>query len=269
MSEEDDALRELAANRGCKLTKSRRRKAGGDYGRYGLKDAKTGREVFGFGADGLTATPEEIRSFLRGGGASTWRTSLGKALKAPPAEPAPAPTKRRSEPDTPEPRAAPRPPPAAPSTPPPKPKPPPPEPKLVIREAKPRDAEALAELISALGYDVTAADLRRRLAGLGKAGQQALVAEKGELLGLLTTAVTVVLHRPRPVARISLLVVDEKARGTGIGTVLVAEAADRLAARGCGLLEVTSNMKRLRAHGFYERLGFERSSYRFVKSLAD
>ena len=43
MSEQDDALREMAANRGCKLVKSRRRKPGGDFGRYGLKDAKTGK----------------------------------------------------------------------------------------------------------------------------------------------------------------------------------------------------------------------------------
>ena len=49
MSEQDDALREMAANRGCKLVKSRRRKPGGDFGRYGLKDAKSGNEVLGFG----------------------------------------------------------------------------------------------------------------------------------------------------------------------------------------------------------------------------
>jgi ribosomal protein S18 acetylase RimI-like enzyme len=267
MSEEDEALRELAANRGCKLTKSRRRKPGGDFGRYGLKDAKTGREVFGFGDDGLTATSDEIRSFLRGGGASTWRTSLRKALKDPAPAPAPPASARRSEPERAAPPAKGRP--VSPPPAPPPPKPPPPEPKLVIREARPRDADALAQLILALGYDVTAPDIRRRLAGLAKAGHQALVAEKGELVGALTTAVTPVLHRPRAVGRISLLVVAEQARGKGIGTALVAEAADRLAGQGCGLLEVTSHMKRLRAHGFYERLGFERTSYRFMKKLAD
>ncbi|MDQ4088462.1 MAG: GNAT family N-acetyltransferase, partial [Pseudomonadota bacterium] len=152
----------------------------------------------------------------------------------------------------------------------PKPKPaPPPEPELVIREAKPADAKALAELIVALGYDVTPLDIRRRLALLEGGGQQALVAEKGKLVGAVTIAETAVLHRPRPVGRLTLLVVAEEARGKGIGKALVGEAANRLKARGCGLLEVTSNMKRLRAHGFYERLGFERTSYRFMRKLAD
>jgi PhnO protein len=64
-----------------------------------------------------------------------------------------------------------------------------------------------------------------------------------------------------------MLVVAEGLRGGGIGTALVEAAAERLKAAGCGLLEVTSNIKRSRAHGFYERLGFERTSYRFARIL--
>ena len=238
MSDADDALRDMAANRGCKLVKSRLRTPGrGDYGKFGLKDAKSGREVFGFGRKGLTATPEEIADFLRGNAAATWKSSVGSAKRArPEAKPKPAP----------------------------KPKP---EPRLSIRDARPKDAEAMAALIVALGYEVTAAEVRTRLAILRKAGLHALVAEQGGLAGILTTAVTQVLHRPRPVGRISMLVVEEKARGAGIGTALVTEAEKRLAAAGCGLVEVTSNRKRLRAHVFYERLGYERSSYRFFKPL--
>lgn len=64
-----------------------------------------------------------------------------------------------------------------------------------------------------------------------------------------------------PVGRISILAVAETSRGRGIGGLLVEAAAARLKAAGCGLLEVTSNMKRVRAHAFYEKLGFERTSY--------
>jgi len=103
--------------------------------------------------------------------------------------------------------------------------------------------------------------------GALKAGQQAIVADKGGLVGVLTTSTTPVLHRPKPVGRISMLVVAEEARGAGIGAALVAEAERRLAARGCGMIEVTSNRKRLRAHAFYERLGYARTSYRFAKTL--
>jgi len=229
VSAADEALRELAENRGCKLVRSRVRTPGrGDHGRLGLKDARTGREVFGFGKKGLAATPEEIEAFLRGDAAATWKTSVGSAKRA---KPKPAPKPR-------------------------------PEPRLVLRDARPKDAEGIAALIVALGYEVTAADIKRRLRSI-----EALVAEKGGLVGVLTLGLTPVLHRPKPVGRITMLVVAEAARGAGIGAALVAEAEARLKARGCGLIEVTSNRKRLRAHAFYERLGYERSSYRFAKPL--
>ena len=79
MSEADEALRELAANRGCKLVKSRVRTPGRrDYGKFGLKDAKTGREVFGFGERASPPPPAEIEAFLRGDAAATWKSSVGK-----------------------------------------------------------------------------------------------------------------------------------------------------------------------------------------------
>ena len=95
------------------------------------------------------------------------------------------------------------------------------------------------------------------------------MAELGEIAGVLTWHVTPVLHRPRFVGRITMLAVAERLRGQRIGSALVAGAEKRLAAKGCGLIEVTSNVKRLRAHAFYERLGYGRASYRFAKTLQD
>jgi ribosomal protein S18 acetylase RimI-like enzyme len=237
MSAQAEALRELARNRGCTLVASRVRTPGkGDHGKFGLKDAKTGREVFGFGKKGLAATPEEIERFLRGDSASAWKSSVGKTRAKPRPKPAPAPK---------------------------------PEPRLSVREARPKDAEAITALIVALGYEVKAAEVKRRLAALNKAGAPALVAERGGIAGVLTFWVTQVLHRPRPVGRITMMVVAEGLRGQGVGTALVAEAEKRLATKGCGLVEVTSNAKRLRAHAFYERLGYERTSYRFAKVVQD
>ena len=241
MSTADDALREMAANRGCRLVSSRVRTPGrGDYGKYGLKDAKTGREMLGFGKQGLSATAEEVEAFLRGGTASAWQSSLGKTPSKPKREAKPA--------------AAPK---------------PKPEPKLVIRDARPKDHETLAALMVALGYEVTVADVRKRFAAFRKAGHHALVADRGGVIGVLTTGFMTVLHRPRPVGRISMMVVAEEARSHGVGAALVAEAEARLKAAGCGMIEVTSNARRLRAHGFYERLGYERTSYRFAKQLQD
>jgi GNAT superfamily N-acetyltransferase len=77
----------------------------------------------------------------------------------------------------------------------------------------------------------------------------------------------VVLHRPKPVGRIATLVVDAAVQGQGIGRALVAAAEELLAGMGCGLVEITSNMRFASAHGFYEHLGYERTSMRFAKVL--
>jgi mannose-6-phosphate isomerase-like protein (cupin superfamily) len=80
----------MAAHRGLKLVASRRRKPGGDFGKYALKDAKGG-DVFGFAKGALTARADEIEAYLRGAASSAWGSSA-KAVKAKPVpKPKPAP----------------------------------------------------------------------------------------------------------------------------------------------------------------------------------
>src|SRR5262249_49485312 len=45
-------------------------------------------------------------------------------------------------------------------------------------------------------------------------------------------------------------------RGQGLGTILLEHAIDECRARGCGLVQLTSDKKRLDARRFYERAGF-------------
>jgi predicted N-acetyltransferase YhbS len=95
-----------------------------------------------------------------------------------------------------------------------------------------------------------------------------LVAElDGAVIGCLSTSVMRVLHRPAPVGRISMMVVDEALRSRGIGAELVRAAEQALAAQGCYMVEVTSHVRRTEAHRFYERLGYERTSVRLAKEL--
>src|SRR3954470_1665739 len=83
-ADRDKMLRDMAANRGCRLVKSRKRTPGsGDYGHYGLRDGKTGQDVYGFGPGGLTATAEDIENYLRGGLRSSWKQSLREAPALP------------------------------------------------------------------------------------------------------------------------------------------------------------------------------------------
>jgi predicted N-acetyltransferase YhbS len=138
----------------------------------------------------------------------------------------------------------------------------------MIRAAEPGDSAALARLIGQLGYDAPAGEVAERLAALHAEGRLVLVAEgEGEVIGCLSTSVMRVLHRPAPVGRISMMVVDEAHRSRGVGAELVRAAETALAAQGCYMVEVTSHVRRADAHRFYERLGYEKTSVRLARML--
>ena len=108
--------------------------------------------------------------------------------------------------------------------------------------------------------------MSERLATMEADGRTVFVAEvEGRAAGCLSTSIMRVLHRPAPVGRISMMVVDERLRGQGIGAELVAAAERHLVAQGCRMVEVTSNVARTRAHGFYEGLGYEKTSVRLAR----
>jgi GNAT superfamily N-acetyltransferase len=48
-------------------------------------------------------------------------------------------------------------------------------------------------------------------------------------------------------------------RSDGLGSEMIGFAVDRSRQRGCGMVQLTSNKKRVDAHRFYERLGFAKS----------
>lgn len=56
-------------------------------------------------------------------------------------------------------------------------------------------------------------------------------------------------------------------RSQGLGAALMAECEARARAAGCSMIQLTSDKSRLRAHAFYERLGFETSHLGMKKSL--
>lgn len=53
--------------------------------------------------------------------------------------------------------------------------------------------------------------------------------------------------------------VSGQLRGLGIGTTMVAWAAEESRRRGCSLMQLTTHKSRKEAHRFYERLGFAAS----------
>lgn len=138
-----------------------------------------------------------------------------------------------------------------------------------IRPARLEDSAELARLLTELGHPTSDADVQARWLAWVAQGNCALVAEQsvGDLLGMITLHSMVVLHRPRPVGRVTALVVDSTRRGQGIGRALVTAAELVCRDTGCGLIEITSHQRLVDAHAFYQQLGYVHTSIRLAKEL--
>lgn len=252
-----DLLAETARNRGLRLIRSKVRTPGKDrFGKVGLADT-SGKPVYGIDAKGPSSSADEVEAFLRNLGAGDWGASLDVAVlprrKAPKREAANDSEPGQVRGDPPPRRSKPE---------------PKPEPKLKLRDAKPTDAQRLVELIKALGHDINEKQVKRNLAALKKSDETPLVATLDKkIVGLCGVSRRVVVHRSAPLGRITALVVHKDAQRRGVGRKLVEAAEEWMRAKGCQLVEVTSNDRRAEAHAFYRHMGYERSSIRFFKTL--
>jgi len=130
---------------------------------------------------------------------------------------------------------------------------------MVIREARPSDAAAMARLAGQLGYPATPSEFERRMAARSGSARAVYVAqgENDALIGW-TEVAGIEMLIAEPYADLAALIVDEPRRGEGIGRRLVERALAWAHANGYAVLRVRSNVIRERAHRFYEDLGFER-----------
>ncbi len=139
-----------------------------------------------------------------------------------------------------------------------------------IRDARADDADAVARLLTQLGYPSDPGAVDERLERLRVVGDRVLVAElDGDVVGLAHLQVTPAIERDRPAAKLGALVVDEVRRGNGIGRALVAAIEDEARLRGCELLFVTTGKRRHDAHAFYERVGLEPTGRRYSRTLSE
>jgi GNAT superfamily N-acetyltransferase len=145
-----------------------------------------------------------------------------------------------------------------------------PNPSIEVREAVLTDAPEVIRLFRLLGHELPLTNPEGRLAAYIEAGDRVLVATRPgseTLLGAVAVHIAPVIHRAGPIGRFTAVVVDEAARGQGIGATMIHAAEKFLAEQGCAMIEVTSNKKRADAHAFYERLGYTGTSFRFAKAI--
>jgi GNAT superfamily N-acetyltransferase len=141
---------------------------------------------------------------------------------------------------------------------------------LTIRDAAAADAEAIAALLTQLGYPSEPEAVESRLERLRVVGDRVVVAElEAVVVGLAHLQVTPAIERDRPAAKLGALIVDEGQRGRGVGRALVEAMDEEARLRGCELLYLTTSERRDDAHVFYERLGLERTGRRYGRALSE
>jgi len=127
-----------------------------------------------------------------------------------------------------------------------------------VHEATSEIHEALARLLPQLNPNLPPPDVERLQRLLADPDVTLLIARDGdEIVG--TTTVVVYTTPFWIKARIDEVVVDESARGQGVGEQLVEAALDAARKRGAQIAELQSARTPAReaAHRLYERLGFQ------------
>ena len=103
----------------------------------------------------------------------------------------------------------------------------------------PRYAEALAAIANDANNALMVAELDGAIAG-----------------AFQFTIIQHVANAGGRIAQVENVIVDERLRSRGVGDVMMRWAIDEARRRGCYRIQLTSAKRRLRAHAFYERLGF-------------
>jgi len=84
-----------------------------------------------------------------------------------------------------------------------------------------------------------------------------------ELIGFCAYAIVNNLWQAGYISYMYAMVVDEKHRGKGFGTMLIKEAIQDSKNKGLKRLELDSAFVREKAHEFYIKLGFEKRAFLF------
>lgn len=147
---------------------------------------------------------------------------------------------------------------------------------LKIREARHRDLAAIVAMLAddELGrgrenpddlahYDLVFGEIE------GDSRNAIMVAEKGDkILGCFQiTYITGLSRQGAARALVEGVRTHKDARGQGIGEAMMKHAVEMAKARGCALVQLTSDKTRTRAHDFYKRLGFKMSHEGFKLDL--
>ena len=140
---------------------------------------------------------------------------------------------------------------------------------VTIRAVEAADMEALADLITQLGYETRTSEMQMRMETIlaNKNYATFVAVSKGKVCGMVGTFTRYTYEHNSPSANIIALVVSKEMRGRGVGHALIAAAEKNLAERNIRRVAVLTRFERKEAHVFYEKLGYTKNGFRFLKEL--
>ena len=140
---------------------------------------------------------------------------------------------------------------------------------ITIRAPEAVDMEALADLMTQLGYETRTSEMEMRMEAISANKNYAtfVAVSGGKVCGMIGTATRYTYEHNSPSAAILALIVSETMRGRGVGEALIAAAENDLAKKNIRRLAVYTHFRRARAHEFYERLGYTKNGFRLIKEL--
>jgi GNAT superfamily N-acetyltransferase len=138
-----------------------------------------------------------------------------------------------------------------------------------IRQAVAADAGPISLLVTELGYPTSLEAMQTRLASIfADPSHATFVAERdSNVVGVAGAALDWYYEEDGQYCRLLVLAVTSPARGTGIGRRLIATIERWAIGKGAREVFLNSGIHRHDAHEFYERCGYARTGFRFVRQL--
>jgi len=140
----------------------------------------------------------------------------------------------------------------------------------MIRKAKDSDLESVKILIEELEEQKFEFEIFKEiyLKNLINTEVHYFVAEVNNyVVGFMSIFESTPLHHCHKLAEIQELFISENHRGLSIGKEFIELATKLGQENGWLQIELSSHMKRLKAHNFYLRNGFSRRHFKFVKII--
>jgi N-acetylglutamate synthase-like GNAT family acetyltransferase len=138
--------------------------------------------------------------------------------------------------------------------------------EIIIREAEIEDGEAIASLLTQLGYPTTKSDALEKITNYEQPTYKLLVALiENNTVGYIALHYYDTMHWQKPIGRITSFCVDEKYRNSGVGIALLKASEEYFSKKDCQKVEVSSNKRRTETHQFYLNRGYQERSKIFAK----